>query len=584
MRVRTGKTKNGRLFYIIKTYYDTHGIEHTLTVEKLGNEHDIRKRTGRDPDEWAKERAIYLTEKEKEEKKNISFELSPANLITKDYQYSFNVGYLFLQKIYHELKLDRICDDIQKCSKFEFNLNDILAKLCYGRILHPASKSATFTFAKTLLEPPQFNQQQMYKALDIIADHSDEIQSQLYKNSLTLGKRNTGVIYYDCTNFFFETEEPDMGGLRQYGKSKENRPLPLVEMGLFIDKDGIPLTVSIHPGNTNEQVTMRPLEKKLLQDFQLSKFVVCTDAGLSSKTNKRFNSLSDRAFVTTQSLKKLKKELRETALEPTGWYRMGDKRKHKKYDLTSIDEEEYAESVFYKELPVDNDVFYERLIVTYSIKYRDYTRNIRNGQIARAEKVLKNGGIRMKKNVHDFRRFIKKEVYTVDGEIAEKSRQSIDTEVIANEAMYDGFYAVSTNLMDEEPSSIAAINHQRWQIEQCFRIMKSEFRSRPTYVWTKKHIEAHFLTCFISLILYKYLEKRIGNKYSCEKILQTLREMKVREMLGEGYIPTYTRTELTDELHEAFGFRTDYQIVTKTAMKKIKADSKKQRMYAKNGR
>lgn len=580
MRVRTGKTKNGRLFYIIKTYYDTKGVEHTLTVEKLGNEHAIRERTGRDPDEWARERARYLTEKEKEDSKNITFELSPASLITKDHTYSFNVGYLFLQKIYHELKLDKICKDIQANSKFEYDLNAILSRLCYGRILHPTSKLATLEFSKLLLEPPTFKEHQMYRALDVLAEHSDKIQAQLYKNSLALGSRNTGVIYYDCTNFFFETEEPDVDGLRKHGRSKENRPLPLVEMGLFIDKDGIPLTVSIHPGNTNEQVTMRPLEKKLLQDFELSQFVVCTDAGLSSKANKRFNSLNNRAFVTTQSLKKLKKELRETALDPADWYRMGSKTKHKKYDIRAIDEQLHQESVFYKEIPVDNDDFYERLIVTYSIKYRDYTRYIRNGQVARAQKALKNG-VRMKKNANDFRRFIKKEAYTEDGEIAEKSRLDIDTEAIAREAMYDGFYAISTNLMDDDPSGIAQINHQRWQIEQCFRTMKSEFRSRPAYVWTKEHIEAHFLTCFLSLVLYKYLEKRMGGNYSCEKIIRTLRKMDVREMLGEGYVPIYTRTNLTDDLHEAFGFRTDYQILTKATMKKIKADSKKRRMYAK---
>lgn len=581
MRVRTGKTKNGRLFYIIKTYYDTKGVEHTVTVEKLGNEHDIRERTGRDPDEWAKERAKYLTEKEKEEAKNITVDFSPTSLITKDYQYSFNVGYLFLQKIYYELKLDKICDDIQQNARFDFNLNDILAKLCYGRILSPSSKMKTYDFSKTLLEQPEFEQHQIYRALDILAEHSDDIQAGLYKNSLALGKRNTKVIYYDCTNFFYEIEEPDVDGLRKYGKSKENRPLPIVEMGLFVDKDGIPLTMSIHPGNTNEQTTLKPLEKKLLQDFEMSQFVVCTDAGLSSKANKRFNSLNNRAFITTQSLKKLKEELRETALNPTQWYLMGSKTKHKKYDISQLDEEKFKDAVFYKEIPVDNDEFYERLIVTYSIKYRNYMRNIRDGQVVRAQKALENGGVRLKKNANDFRRFIKKESYTPDGELAEKSRQYIDTGVIEKEAQYDGFYAVSTNLMDEEPSEIAAVNHQRWQIEQSFRIMKSEFKARPAYVRKDSRIEAHFLTCFIALILYKYLEKRLPAKYTCEQITDTLRKMEVREIVGDGYIPTYTRTILTDDVHEVFGFRTDYQIVTKANMKKIKSASKKRKMYAK---
>lgn len=581
MRVRTGKTSKGRLFYIIKTYYDTKGIEHTVTVEKLGNEHDIREKTGRDPDEWARERAKYLTEKEKAEETKVIVEFPTKKLITKDHQYSFNVGYLFLQKIFYELKLDKICADIQAKSNFEFNLTDILAKLIYGRILHPASKLATFDFSKTLLEQPEFEQHHIYRALDVLAEHSDEIQAQVYKNSFALGTRKTKVIYYDCSNFYYEIEEPDVDGLRQYGKSKENRPLPIVEMGLFIDQDTLPLLMNIYPGNTNEQITLRPSEKQLLQDFEMSKFVVCTDAGLSSKANKRFNSLNDRAYITTQSLKKLKGELKETALNPKQWYLMGSKTKHKKYDISTIDEEKFKDSIFYKEIPVDNDEFYERLIVTYSIKYRNYMRNIREGQVARAEKALKNGGVRAKKNANDFRRFIKKENYTPDGELAEKTRQYIDTEVIKNEAQYDGFYAVSTNLMDEEPSEIAAVNHQRWQIEQCFRIMKSEFKARPAYVQKDNRIKAHFLICFLALLIYTYLEKRLNGKYSCEEIIEALRGMQVREIVGEGYIPTFTRNDFTDDLHEVFGFRTDEHFITKSDMKKIKRISKQRKMYAK---
>lgn len=576
MRVRTSTSANGTRYYIIKTYYDTRGIEHTVTVEKLGSGQEICEKYGcEDPAAWAKERAAYLTQKEKKEQADIPVAFSPSSLITKDYQYTFHVGYLFLQKVFHELGLDRICASIKDRSSFEYNLGDILAKLCYGRILCPSSKSSTFTFSKTLLEPPDFEQHQIYRALTVLSQNFDQIQADLYQNSLKLGSRKTGLIYYDCTNFFFEIEEPDVDGLRKHGKSKENRPLPLVEMGMFIDREGIPLSLCIHPGNTNEQITMRPLEKKMLQDFGMSKFVVCTDAGLSSRANKHFNSMGSRSYITTQSLKKLKAELRETALDTTQWYLLGAKTKHKKYDISKIDEKQYKDAVFYKEIPVDNDSFYERLIVTYSIKYRDYMRTIRDGQVARAEKALKNGGVRIKKNANDFRRFIKKEAYTPEGEIAEKSRQYLDTEKIQTESQYDGFYALSTNLMDEEPSEIAAANHQRWQIEKCFRTMKSEFKSRPVYVRLEDHIKAHFLTCFISLVLYKYLEKKLKHSYPCEKLIPTLREMKVREVVGEGYIPIYTRTDITDDLHESFDFRTDYQIITKKDMKKIQAASKK---------
>ena len=417
----------------------------------------------------------------------------------------------------------------------------------------------------------------MYRALDVLADNFDDIQAKLYQNTLKLGKRKTGIIYYDCTNFFFEMEESEPDTLCQYGKSKENRPLPIVQMGLFIDREGIPISMCIDPGNTNEQITMQPLEKKMLQDFGMSEFVVCTDAGLSSHKNKRYNAIQGRSYITTQSLKKLKADLQQTALAPDGWYLMGAKAKYRKYNLTEVDEKKYNDAVFYKELPIDNKDFDERLIVTYSIKYRNYLRKIREKQVLRAQKALQNGKVCAKKNANDFRRLIKTINCTEDGEVAEEKTQDIDYEYIRQEERFDGFYAISTNLADEEPSEIANANHQRWQIEQCFRIMKSEFKSRPVYVRTDARIKAHFLTCFLSLVLYKYLAKRLRGSYSCEQICQTLRSMEVRELLGEGYIPNYTRTDLTDDLHESFGFRTDYDFIPKDTMKKIITSSQKRK-------
>lgn len=575
MRVRTSKSKLGLRFYIIKTYYDTKGIEHTVTVEKLGSEHEIREKTGRDPMEWAKERAALLTEQEKAENEAVTFQLSPSKRMTKNYQYSFCVGYLFLQKLFYDLRLDQICASIQKDSDFSFNLTDILQKLLYGRILAPASKKSTFAFSKTLLQQPDFDMHQMYRALDVLSAHFDFIQSKLYQNTLKLGERKTGIIYYDCTNFFFEMEDTEPEQLCQYGKSKENRPLPIVQMGLFIDREGIPISRCINPGNTNEQITMQPLEKKMLQNFNMSEFIVCTDAGLSSKKNKRYNAIQGRSYITTQSLKKLNAELQETALNPDGWYRMGSKAKYRKYNLLKLNEETHKDDVFYKELPIDNKDFDERLIVTYSIKYRDYARAIREKQVIRAKKALENGKVRAKKNANDFRRFIKTIHCTEDGEVAEKNTQGIDDEAIRREARFDGFYAVTTNLTDEEPGEIAKANHQRWQIEQCFRIMKNEFKSRPVYVRTDTRIRAHFLTCFLALVLYKYLTKRLRGTYSCEQICDTLRNMKVREILGQGYISTYTRTDLTDDLHESFGFQTDRDFITKETMKKMIAFSQK---------
>jgi transposase len=442
--------------------------------------------------------------------------------------------------------------------------------LIYGRILFPSSKLATYEISKKFIEQPDFELQHIYRALEIIAKESTFIQSELYKNSLKVSKRNTGILYYDCTNYFFEIEQED--GLKQYGVSKEHRPNPLVQMGLFMDGDGIPLAFSINKGNTNEQITLTPLEEQILSDFNLSKFVVCTDAGLASTSNRKFNDKKDRAFITTQSIKQLKNYLKEWALDPNGWILDND---IKLYNISKIEEEKYKDKIFYKERWIKENGLEQKLIITYSIKYRNYQRQIRNNQIERAKKTIDINPTKLKKcNQNDYKRFIHKTHCTLEGEIAEKEIYSIDRDQIIQEEVFDGFYAVCTNL-EEDVSQIVKINKRRWEIEECFRIMKSEFKARPVYLSRDDRIRAHFTTCFISLIIYRILEKKLGEKYTCHEILNTLREMNLYEIKGEGYIPTYTRNVLTDDLHQVFNFRTDYQILSNKQIKNILKLTKK---------
>ena len=314
------------------------------------------------------------------------------------------------------------------------------------------------------------------------------------------------------------------------------------------------------------------MEEQILSDSNLSKFIVCTDAGLASTNNRKFNDNQDRAFITTQSVKKLKKYLKEWALDPNGWSLDND---IKIYNISELDEEKCKDKVFYKERWIKEDDLEQRLIVTYSIKYRDYHRKIRNNQIERAQKTIDKNPDKLKKtNQNDYRRFVHKTSCTPDGEIAEKEVYSIDTDLIEKEKSFDGFYAVCTNLEDDV-SEVIKVNKRRWEIEECFRIMKSEFKARPVYLSRDDRIIAHFMTCFISLIVYRVLEKKLGEKYTCHEILDKLKEMNFFEIKGEGYIPTYTRDDLTDDLHEAFGFKTDYQIVTKKLMKNIFKATKK---------
>ena len=570
MRLQISKSKNASSLYVTKSIY-VNGVSTSKVVEKLGTYDELKEKlNGEDPIEWAKAYVAELTRKEKEEKREVMVRYSPAKQIDKDEQKTFNGGYLFLQQIYHQLGLSKISKVISEKYKFTYNLDSVLSRLVYSRIIFPASKLATCEQSKLFMEKPEFELQHVYRSLEVLAKESDYIQSELYKNSLKICDRNKGILYYDCTNYFFETEQED--GLRQYGVSKEHRPNPIVQMGLFMDGDGFPLAFCINKGNTNEQVTLKPLEKKIISDFGLSRFVVCTDAGLASVANRKFNDIQDRAFITTQSIKKLKASLREWALDPTGWKMSGS---DVLYDLTELNEDSNLDLTFYKERWIKEKDLEQKLIVTFSTKYQKYQQSIRNRQIERAQKVIDTNPGKLKKcNSNDYKRFISKSHCTENGEVAENESYSIDTDLIAGEAAYDGFYAVCTNL-DDDASAIIKVNQRRWEIEESFRIMKSEFKARPVYLQRDDRIEAHFTTCFISLMIYRILEKKLGEKYTCHDIVKGLRDMNFFEITGEGYIPTYTRTDLTDDLHDAFGFRTDYQIVNTKQMKKIFKDTKK---------
>ena len=571
MRVTTTKSKFSESFYINYAYIDKNGKSTSKIFKKLGTLNELKEKLGTDDrDEvmkWAREQARIATEQHKAESETVLVPLSPKSLINLNERRSFNCGYLFLQKICSDLRIDNICRNIKGRHKFKYDIQAIITDLVYARILNPSSKKSSYSYCQSLLEPPKYSLDNVYDALQILADESDYIQSDLYRNSNFLHTRNKSVLYYDCTNFFFEIEQEDE--LRKYGKSKEHRPSPIVELGLFMDADGFPLAFDIYPGNQNEQTTLKPLEQKVIRDFECSKFIFCSDSGLGSKSNRQFNDLGDRSYVITQSLKKMKTEDREIALNPAQYRKLGC---DKFIDLSELDlnDPEVFNTVYYKEIPVANGSLEETVIVTFSPKYRDYQRKIREGQIERARKMITSDGKikKNRKNPNDPSRFIETVHVTSDAEVAENIVATLNTEAIAEEEKYDGFYAVITDIEDD-PAQIIAINKRRWQIEECFRIMKTEFRSRPVYVSTEKAIKAHFLTCFIALLVYRILEKQLNNKYTVTEIVNTLSEMTLTDIGEMGYIPSYTRTELTDALHENAGFRTDTQIVKKSKLRSI---------------
>ena len=588
MRLGWAKKGNSISYYVHKTIR-VDGKNKSLVIKRFGSEKFICDTYGvTDAKAWAKEQVRLMNEAEKEDSACFNIELCAGTDLIMDEQRRFNGGYLFLQAIYYELGLDKICRAISSRHLFEYDLNDILSRLIYTRILYPSSKKSSFEDSNKFIEPPSFELHDVYRALSVIAQESDYIQSRLFKNSASLSLRKTGVVYYDCTNFYFEIEQAEDD--KQYGASKENRPLPIVEMGLFMDSDGIPIAFGISPGNDNEQNTLIPLEKNMIDKFDMSSFVVCTDAGLSSATNRYFNSYDKedgcRSFITTQSIKKLKSHLKKWALDPQGWHLPGEP-SGIIYDIRELDDKDDKDKIFFKsrwikEKSVVNDngttktvVIEQQLIVSYSIKYRDYLRSIRNGQIERAEKMVHSGEAACgRKRQNDPKRFIKTDHATTEGEVADKSVSYIDRRVIECEEQYDGFYAVCTNLEDE-PETIVKVNKRRWEIEECFRIMKTDFEARPVYVKRQDRILAHFITCFIALIVYRYLEKKLDERYTIDQIISTLQEMDFMKYEGKGYQPVYTRSELTDALHEAFGFCTSKQIVPIKKMRNICSQTKK---------
>lgn len=565
----TGNSDNKDV-YIKRSYRKSNGKTATQIHRKLGKMNDLLERFSGDYDAmmaWAKSEAEKDTMEYNAKTINVTISLSKSAYIPKNEERCFPIGYLFLQKLCTELKINSICRKISKRHKYTYDFSAILTDQIFSRILAPSSKLSSYSYCQTLLEPPKYELQNLYRALSVMAEESDFIQEELYFNSNFVLPRSKKILYYDCTNYYFEIEQDD--DFRKYGKSKENRPNPIVTMGLFMDVDGIPLAFDVFPGNQNEQTTLKPLETKIIRDFACSEFIFCSDAGLGSKANRRFNSFGNRSYVISQSLKKMRGEDRQIALNPKQFRRLGS---NKFIDISTLDESDpdIYETIFYKEVPVVNGDMDEIVIVTYSPKYKAYQKRIRGQQIARAVKMIEQPGRKRRgKNQNDPARFIKSTAITEDGEVAGRNIYDLDSDRIFEEEMYDGFYAVITNL-EGDVGEILKINRQRWEIEENFRIMKTDFEARPVYVRRDERIKAHFLICYISLLVYRLLEKKLGNAYTCNEILSTLRSMQVTLLSKEsGYIPSYKRTDMTDDLHKVFGFHTDYEFISKSAMRSI---------------
>ena len=587
MRLSVTHTKNNTYFYMIKSFRNN-GKNTTKIIECLGNLEEVTKKAnGEDPVIWAKN---YVKQRTNEESENncTYFEKLVEGEDLDSNQKIYNIGHIFIRKIFEELELNQLCKKIKKKYKIEYELSDILEDLICTRIMYPSSKFSSYEDSKKFLRQPKYKLYDVYRALDVISKEKETIEKWCYEKSLSIIKeRNTKVLYYDCTNYFFEIEMEDNDdlknkkqGLRKYGKSKENRPLPIAQMGLFIDGTGYPLAFNINSGNTNEQTTLRPLEKQIMEDFKLSKFLVCTDAGLGSFCNRDFNTKGDRIYIVTQSLKQLPSEYQTDALSLLGWHILGSNNsinisKINKYDPKN-------KNIYYKEVLMKrtkNDAktkkkitLNERMIVTFSPKYAAYQKNIRDAQILRAKEIIEKCPEQFSKlPQNNAKRFIKKENITDDGECAEKYKLYYKENLEKYEAQFDGLYALCVPEKTEgNIEEILQISKGRWEIEESFRIMKSEFKARPVYLHLDERIKAHFTICYLSLLVYRILEKeKLQDKYTTEEIISTLKDMLSNKVDGLGFKQLYQKSKITTDLNSNYEFNLDQKFISLKSLKKF---------------
>lgn len=579
------KSGSDKIVYIVESFRVGKKVV-TKVVERVGKLSDLASKHD-DPIAFAKERAKALTEERKLYEDNFDVRFFTQRNLPDGCQTSFNAGYLFLQKIYYGLSLDKVCSKIRQSTKCEYDLNSIVKDLIFSRILYPSSKRSSFELSHRFIEQPDYELHDVYRSLDLLCDYISFIQSEVYKNSSRVCERNTDVLYYDCTNFFFETEGEDT--LRRYGISKEHRPNPIVQFGLFMDGNGIPLAFNVNPGSQSEQLSPIPTEKMIEGDFGLSKFIYCSDAGLGSYHIRWFNQLRDRSFIVTQSLKKLKGHLKDWALDDGNWKNgmsigslpcdsaeiLIKSRPILEKGTIRLETPSELGDGMVGILNVQKEIN-QRLIVTYSPQYAAYQKSIRDSQVERARELIRHPASFDRCSSTDCRRFVRNIAFTKDGEIVNKNLY-LDESLVLEEGKYDGFYALITNL-DDNDEEIVGINHNRWRIEESFRIMKTEFRSRPVYVQKDGHIKAHFLTCYLALLVYRILEQKINSNdrhFTTRETIDALRNMNLFKLGEIGFASNYPGSQLLDALCSEFDLPLNKQAYRIDKIKKMIKQTKR---------
>ena len=589
------------------TYFIQQGIRNgnkttTRNVKRIGRHMELLAITD-DPLEYARQQVEEYNKEYKEGKIDISVKFDFEEKLTQtddiaSKSTALNIGYFVLQRIYHDLKLKDFFNLVHDKTKVTFDCNTINRFLTFARILNPASKLDTFEKLDTYYEQPSFGYHHILRFMDVLEKNYDEYLEHLFHNSNDVIKRNTSVCYFDCTNYYFEIEQEDdeyvdeatgevLKGLRKYGQSKDHKPNPLVQMGLFMDGHGIPISMCINPGSDNEQKCVIPLEKKIVSMFKGKKFIYCGDAGVGSLNIRKFNSMGGRAFIVTQSIKKLSDLLQGAIFNDYDYRRLSndnpatiafmkgfdrfDEKNRKLYDdkIYKVIDAGRAEDLglFEEKVYKNGNVkmvkskayLPQKLIVTFSRKAMEYQRFIRNAQVERAKKIIATKSVdEIKKSSNDAKRFIARISTGKNGEKA-SDKYVIDQAAIDKEAMYDGFYAIATNL-DEDAQTIIGINENRYLIEDCFRVLKTKFDSRPVFHHERKRIIAHFMICYTALLIYRLLENKLiryGTPFTTDNILETLQNMNVVNVKDSLYTAAYKASGVCTSFNGLFNLGLD---------------------------
>lgn len=598
MHLSPAKPQEGKIYYIAKSFRNERGISTKKNMFRLGTLDEIRRREGvSDAWQWAQEELARRNEEERIGRQKLKIELSPSKRINTGECVKYSGGDLMLIPFYNALGLPQICREIQTDTRTEYSLNEILESLVVSRILYPCSKKGAYELNKKRIRPTSFGLEDIYRALSLLSSHIDDIQARVWSNSQKITDRNTRIIYYDCTNYYFEIEDNDkdfvdkqtgeyIPGLRKRGKSKENRPNPIVQMGMLMDGDGMPLSFIIFPGNESEQPSLQKIEEMVANKFGLNEFIISTDAGLGSENNRRYNMTEGREYITVQSLPSLPKADQDMALAPEGWrIAFRDSAlppidpfnpERKIFNLSEIDLDAERHTRFYKEIIVDkcmdgdkSTARQERVIVTYSHDFALYLRHKREERISSAQKIVNRRQTKSRQSQQDPRRYVATEYITKEGIKATNVKMALNQKAITADQRFDGFYAYGTSL-DDDAADVLRARSFHHEIEHLFRTTKTFLEARPVHLQRQDRIRSHFLICFLAMVIIKILQKKLHmHELTIDQLILTLRSIEFDYFKSIGYRPLFERNEITDRLQQIAGITIDTEIVETKRMNKL---------------